>query len=233
MLTISRGQTVINKTLQLQGAHSIEMHFDYPKLIKITTWSKNEISIQGVVNINDGENDNAFSIESSVTGSTITVQSLIKDFEALPRHITIQNGNEKIIFKSKAELTKFQQEHSIAYNQMSYGIDMEIQLEIKVPIDMETEIKSVYGMVEINNFAGPLSVEATYGGVDAALNEKLTGELVAETNYGEILTNLTARFASENDRHEDFHTYVTAKPGAGPRYSFESKYGNVYLRKSQ
>ena len=67
---------------------------------------------------------------------------------------------------------------------------MEIVLDIKVPENTETRIESVYGMVEIKQFTGPLFVEATYGGVDAALQERATGELIAETNYGQIYTNL-------------------------------------------
>jgi hypothetical protein len=31
---------------------------------------------------------------------------------------------------------------------------------------------------------------------------------------------------------KDFHTLVSAKSGKGPTHNFESKYGNVYLRKS-
>jgi hypothetical protein len=75
-------------------------------------------------------------------------------------------------------------------------------------------------------------LESTYGGVDAAVTEKAAGEITAETNYGEIFTNLDTKFGGPESRNKDFHTYVTAKPGSGPHYSFESKYGNVYIRKA-
>jgi hypothetical protein len=63
----------------------------------------------------------------------------------------------------------------------------------------------------------------------AALLERNVGELKAETNFGQIYTNLDIKLSGSE--FEDFHTVVSAKPGSGPRYSFESKYGNVYLRK--
>jgi hypothetical protein len=88
----------------------------------------------------------------------------------------------------------------------------------------------VYGIVEVRGFNGPLSVEATYGGVDVALLERTTGELKAETNYGQIYSNLDLKFTGSE--FEAFHTVISAKPGTGPRYNFESKYGNVYLRKA-
>jgi hypothetical protein len=56
--------------------------------------------------------------------------------------------------------------------------------------------------------------------------------VTAETNFGEIFTNLDAKFGVDNGRDEDFHVNVSAKPGSGPEYSFESKYGNVYIRKA-
>jgi hypothetical protein len=49
-------------------------------------------------------------------------------------------------------------------------------------------------------------------------------------NYGNIYTNFDFKFSG--GEYGDFHTVVNAKPGNGPRYSFESKYGNVYLRKA-
>lgn len=95
---------------------------------------------------------------------------------------------------------------------------------------MQTNILSTYGTIEIKNFNGPLSAESTYGGVDAALAEKLIGDLRVETSYGTFYTNFDFKFSG--DELGDFHSVVNAKPGKGPSYSFESKYGNVYLRKA-
>ena len=50
-------QTEVNKTIAFQQGQTISMHFDYPELIKVSTWDKNEISITGTVTINGGEND--------------------------------------------------------------------------------------------------------------------------------------------------------------------------------
>lgn len=222
-------QTPINKTIPVKAGQKITMHFDYPELVRVSTWDKNEISIQGTASINFGENDDAFVLENSENGNQISINSFIKDMKNLPKKYTvIQSDGKKIMFKDRAELKKYQAENG-QFNSMSTGPEIDIELEIKVPRNFETRVESVYGMVEIKNFTGPLTVDATYGGVDAALLENSVGELIAETNYGQIYTNLNVKFASTEDIA--FHTYVSAKPGSGPRYSFESKYGNVYLRK--
>ena len=107
---------------------------------------------------------------------------------------------------------------------------MDILLEIKVPKEVATKVESVYGIVEVKEFCGPLIVDATYGGIDASLSESRTGELKAETNYGQIYSNLDHQFSGGEE--EDFYTLVSAQLGKGPGYRFESKYGNVYLRKN-
>ncbi len=229
----AHAQTTVNKSLPVKPGQNIEMHFDFPKLIRVSTWDKNEISITGSVSINGGESDDAFKLQTSTSGNTISIRNEIENLKNLPHRYTIVDGSQKIVFKTKDELRKYQAEHGKSkFNMMSSGVDMEILLEIKVPRNMDTRVESIYGMVEINNFTGPLIVQATYGGVDAALTENSTGQVIAETNYGEIYTNLNAKFGGDKLTNKDFHTFVKATPGTGPNYSFESKYGNVYLRKA-
>ena len=219
--------------IPVQSGQKTVMHFDYPEIVRVSTWDKNEISIQGSVSINGGENDDAFEIISSNSGNVISIKNEIKNLRSLPQRITIYDGAQKIVFRNEAEFRKYKQEHGAThYNRTSHGVDMDIFLEIKVPKNFETRVESVYGIVEVKDFIGPLTVDATYGGVDASLTEKATGEITAETNHGEIYTNLDVKFQGESAKQGDFHTYVSAKPGNGPRYNFDSKYGNVYLRKA-
>jgi hypothetical protein len=227
------GQTPVNKIIPVKAGQNIDLHFDYPELVKISTWDKNEISIQGTVSINAGDNDDAFELITTNNGNTITIRNEIKNMKNLPHQITITHGAEKIVFKNKEELKKYKEQHGLTdYNSMSYGLDMDIILEIKVPRNTDTKIESIYGMVEVSDFSGPLSVDAKYGGVDASLIERSVGQITAETNHGEIYSNLDVKFNGEASRHEAFHTVVSATPGNGPAYNFDSKFGNVYLRKA-
>jgi hypothetical protein len=228
--TATLAQRSLNQVVAVAQGQRIEMHFDYPNLIRVTTWDKNEISIRGSVSINGGENDDAFVLSTSSTPGVVTVKSEIVNMKSLPNRITVHQGSEKITFRNEAEFEKYRQQQTRAIDRKHEGVEMKIELEIKVPRNVETFIKSTYGMVEVKDFAGPINVEATYGGVDVSINEKLTGELIAQTNYGEILTNLDSRFES-NKGDDFFYTHVFTKPGSGPRYYVESKYGKIYLRK--
>ena len=197
-------QTPVNKSIPVQSGQKIEMHFDYPELIRVSTWEKNEISIQGSVSINSGESDDAFELITSTAGNTVNVRNEIHNLKNLPQRITITRDGQKMVFKSKADYKKYADQNGKDYNMMSSGVDMDIHLEIKVPRNVETRVESVYGMVEVREFTGPLTVEATYGGVDAALAERSTGELIAETNYGHIYTNLELKFSGTTFRKKTF-----------------------------
>lgn len=222
-------QTSVSKVFPVQPGQKLNLYFDYPELIKLSTWDKNEISIQGTVNINAGENDDEFKIENSVAGNEVMIRGGIPNLKQLPQHISISRGGEKIVFKIKADYQRYVDENGKDFGSTSWGSDVRIVVEIRVPKNMETTITSVYGLIEIKDFSGPLTAEATYGGIDAAMVEKSTGKITAETNYGQIYSNLEIKFSGSEFR--DFHTMVSANPGVGPSYNFESKYGNVYLRK--
>jgi hypothetical protein len=223
-------QTTISKSFPVQAGQKVNLYFDHPELIKVSTWDKNEVAVTGSVSINNGENDDAFGLTSSVSGGIVYIRGEMINLKSLPHRITIYRDDKKITFKNKEEYKKYASETGRDYNMMSTGVDIDIVLEVKVPRNLVTEIKSVYGMVEVRGFEGPIDVVSTYGGVDAALNEKLVGELVAETNYGQIYSNLDVKFTGGEEKN--FHSLVIAKPGASPKQSFESKYGNVYLRKA-
>jgi hypothetical protein len=65
LLFVSAGtlaQTNIEKTVAIPKGNTLVMVFDYPELIKIKTWDKQEVLIKGSVSINRGENDDAFEL---------------------------------------------------------------------------------------------------------------------------------------------------------------------------
>jgi hypothetical protein len=226
-------QTKINRTVQVKPGQTLNMHFDYPELIKVTSWDKNEIAITGEVSINGGESDEAFELTVDNSASVISVRNEIRNMKQLPQRVTVMIEGQKITFRNKAEWKRYQDEHGVKASMVNMGVDMDIELEIKVPRNMDTKIMSVYGLVEVRDFQGPLNVEATYGGVDVAISPQTTGELSAETNYGNIYSNLDLKPDTSNSREEDFHLYITARLGQGPKCTVESQYGNVYLRKAR
>lgn len=229
-------QTKVDKTVPIKSSQKLVLNFDYPE-VKVQTWDKNEVSITGTVSINHGEHDSAFELEISSSASDITITSLLRNKEAIPKRIVIKKGDQEFFFKTdnfrSPEVQKFLEENGHDYSYQSHGIIQEIKLTVFVPQNIETVVYSKYGIVEVSGFDGPLAVDSKYGGIDASILAASTGQLTARTQYGEILSNLDTRFDQPpaGEKGDKRWTEISAKLGKGPRYDFESKYGNVYLRK--
>lgn len=228
-------QTKLEKSIPAKAGQKLVMSFEDAELIKVQTWDKKEVFIKGTVSINNGDCDSAFVLEVRQQSDEIQVASRIKDKDNLPHIVTIRKEDMEYVFKVKdrnaPEVQKFLQEHGNIYNYISEGIKKEITLEVFIPTGMETQITSKFAMIEVRDFRAPIAITAQHGGVDASIAPQSIGELTARTQFGEILTNLDIRFDNNNTKDYDHWTVVSAKPGTGPRYTFESKFGKVYLRK--
>jgi hypothetical protein len=223
----SYAQTVTTKTFAASSGQQITLKFDYPK-VKISTWDKNEVSITSHVSINDGESDNAFELQSETVGGKLVISDRIKDMDKLPRRYTIVRNGNKTTYKLKAEYLEARK-NAAGITQSTEGTDIDITVEVKIPVSAITEVKSVYGIVELTDFNAPITVDATYGGIDATITPANTGKLQVTTNYGQMYSNLDLK-VTEHAEHSFFNS-ITAEPGKGPNYKFTSTYGKIYLRK--
>ncbi len=220
-------QTIVNRSYALKAGERLLLKFDYP-VVRVSTWDQKEVSITAKVSINNGENDNAFLLQQDNNNGVLEISSQIKDMDKLPRRYTVVQDGKKIVFKTEEA---FKEYRSKAGNVSSYssGTDIDIKLEIKVPAGTPTEIKSVYGLVELANFNAPVNIDATYGGIDAALDKSRAGQIKATTMYGKIYSNLNLELTDH--KQQDFFNSITAEPGKGPAYAFKSTYGKIYIRK--
>lgn len=228
-------QTEIETKIPVRAGQTLEMHFDDPELIKVRTWDKQEILIKGSVSINRGEHDGAFEITSDQKDNVVVISSRIKDRDNIPKRTVIHKGDQEYYFQTgdpnDPAIQKFFSEHGREYSYMSNGIIHDISLEVFVPRGMASSLEAKFGLVEVTGFEGPLTVNSTFGGVDATVVAAKTGELIARTRFGEILTNLDSPFTPIDRSNESHWTEIRANPGTGPSYQFESKFGKVYLRK--
>ncbi len=221
-------QTKVTRSYPVKQGQQIKLDFDYPKIVKVSTWDKNEVSVTAFVTINGGDNDDAFTLEQTSDNDIITIKNKIVDMDKLPHTYTIMRDGTKTMFKTKEAFQEYKNKNG-QFTYSSNGVDMEITIEVKVPANTNTNVVAKYGIVELVDFNGPVNVNATYGGIDATVNESKTGKLTATTSYGQILTNLDLKITDKTEK--DFFTSFTAEPGKGPTYVFKSTYGKIYLRK--
>jgi hypothetical protein len=230
IITAATAQTKVSKSYPVKPGQKIQLDFDYPKVIRISTWDKNEVSIEALVDINQGDNDTAFVIYNTNEGNELSIRNEIKNMKNLPRLYTVTQGGQKTVFRSKEDYREFiAKTGNQAGRNTSEGVDMQITMEIKVPANTQMNVNAKYGMVELVNFHGPANINAVYGGIDATIEPSGVGKLNAITKYGQIFTNLDLKLTDKEDRN--FFTSITAEPGKGPEYILNSSYGKIYLRK--
>ena len=222
-------QTTVTRSYPVKQGQQVKLDFDYPKIVKVSTWDKNEVSVIAHVSINDGENDSAFVLEDKISDGVITISNEIKNMKNLPHRYTVIQDGKKTVFRSRDDFQEYNRNNPGTRRITSDGIDMEITIEVKVPANTSTDISSTYGIVELVNFNAPVNVNATYGGIDATVVQATTGKLKATTSYGQIYTNLDLKLTDNTQK--DFFSSITAEPGKGPAYIFKSTYGKIYLRK--
>ncbi|WP_421943526.1 hypothetical protein [Pedobacter sp.] len=224
---IAFSQSKINKNYQVSKGQTVAFHFDYPKTIRFSTWDKNEVSVEASVKIDGVEENNVFTIEKSESDGKLMIKNTI-DMDKIPYSYFVSVDGIKHRFTKKADMDLFMKEQNGKVKSNYQTKDIEIIIDVKVPANINTEVTSVYGVVELQDFKGPIKVEATYGGIDAKLNQQLIGKLKMTNRFGKIYTNLTLK---QNEiREERFYTAINATPGQGSSYDLNSSYGNIYLR---
>lgn len=235
----SHAQKQIQEVFTWEDGQKISIDFDYPELIKVQVWDKNEILVKGSVNINFGENDDAFKLSASKTKAGLSINGAIENYKQLPKAITLVHKGEKFVFKSSSynapEIQKFKEENGIKSVEMySQGVHNEILLEVFVPRNADLNIASTYGTIEIFSHPGPLTATSKYGAVDISIMANSKNNILASTRYGEIYTNLDVKFNPSSKEGLIKWTDVSCTiNGGGKALQLSSTYGNLYMRKER
>lgn len=224
-------QNTISKTYPVKAGQQIDLYFDYPKLIKVSSWDKNEIAITATIKVNEGENIDAFTLVDSLNNTALSLRNKI-DWDKIPTMYYLKDQGIKTTFKTKQDFDNYRNENGGNLKNASFyqQKNIEITIEIKVPVNSFTDLKSTYGMIELVGFNGPANIEATYGGIDASMSENQIGKIKLTNRYGAIYSNL--KLTPTDKKDSNFFTSITAEPGKGPAYDLSSSYGNIYLRKA-
>jgi hypothetical protein len=179
----------------------------------------------------DVEKINAFTLADTLNNNTISISNKI-DWDKVPTKYYLIDKGVKTDFKTQQDFDNYKKENGSNLPNASFyqHRNIEVQMEIKVPIGMYTKIKSTYGMIELTDFKNPAHIESIHGGIDASMNEIEIGKIKLTNRHGKIYSNLN--LTATDKKYSSFFTSITAEPGKGPSYDLSSIYGNIYLRKN-
>ena len=233
---ISFSQTKIEKIVPVEQGQHISFDFTWPELITFRSGTGNEIKLVASVDINRGQNDEAFKFTVDQNSSEINIASLIEDYKDLPRKIIIKKGSQEYFFNTddtnSPVIQKFKEEHgNEGYDYLNYGVIMEITLEVWVPSNISIDVYSKFGMIEVNNFNGDMKLHSKFGGID--LSTSGNQAIKVGTKFGEKYTNLTQQIKSISvgDHPGKWDWVLLGNTKTSKQYELKSEFGNIYIRK--
>lgn len=231
-------QKNLNKSIDANDTRTIHMDFKYPETIKISSWDKPEVQITGHVMINNGENDEAFTINYEKESTDLYISSEIKGLDELPKRIMIRKDGENYYFPTDdyndPKVQQFLKENGDNHQYQMHGVIKEITLDILVPRNTELKVVAKYGLVELKDITAPVEVDAKYGGIDLSISPTLSRNVTARTKFGEIYSDLDFKVDKELSEGGEYFKWTTVAAqlnGGGTKCLLTSKFGNVYIRK--
>ncbi|MFY0593083.1 hypothetical protein [Roseivirga sp.] len=235
MLIVLIGQAQEKKTqsYQLKGANKISLQFEYPQIIKIKTWDKNEVQIISYLDINNGKDNENFVLKERSKGSKFSIVSELKGLDRYDNvhmvgrdrdsddddNITITRNGRTITSDKKGIRTR--------------GVEVLIELEVYVPKNIPLEIEAKFGLVEVINSPDELEIMAKFGGADVSIKEDDLSYLSATTSWGRVFSNLNKKFKFKGDDMigKEMRAEIS-ESNRGSSIKVETEFGNVFLRKN-
>ena len=246
------------QTVSASGVEQFFGEFEWGNA-EFSSWDKNEIEIKASYSINGGENDDAFQLEIEESDKQLSVYVDVKNYESLPRRIMVWKDGVKYVFpegKNKEETQNMIREKlgEDAQERYSHGVDIDIQVEIKVPKRLFVQVKSTYGNLGFESFPNKVKAKSTYGGIEAVyaagespneadlfstysyVDVSLPGsegrDIEMTTEYGALYTDMNIELDEGRSEERNYYQHVagTVNRGGTP-IKMESTYSGVYLRK--
>jgi hypothetical protein len=235
-LNLAHGQTKIEKLVPVKQGQQINFDFTWPELITFKTWAGSEIKIVAAVEINKGQNDEAFKFNVDETSSEINITSFIENYKNLPKRIVIHKGGQEYFFNTddtnSPEVRKFKEENGDGgYDYINYGVIMDIVVEVWVPNNISIDVYSKFGMIEVFGFTGDMKIHSRFGGIDLSTSGKEA--IKVGTKFGEKFTNLTEpiKSISAGTHPGNWDWVMLGDTKSSKEHELKSDFGNIYIRK--
>ena len=233
---LSIGQTKIEKVIPVKQGQVINFEFTWPELITIKPWTGREVKLVASVEINKGQNDEAFKFTVDEAADEIHVSSFIENYEDIPRKIVIRKGDQEYFFNTddtnSLEIRNFKKENgSSGYDYINHGVIMNISLELWIPNNISINVYSKYGMIEALGFSGNMKLHSKFGGIDVSTSGNQA--IKAGTKFGEKYTNLglPIKTIAAGLHPGKWDWVLLGNTKSSMEHELKSDFGNIYIRK--
>lgn len=215
-------QRVVEKSFAVDKNERIVLDLKFGEAITIKGWDKKEVAFRAVVEINNGQLNDA----------------LLLDFDEGANRLAVSADYDKQIIKQGRREDCPDHRYS-TYNWNDdgghYAVCSNIVYEIYVPRDADLEVESISSDIELFGLQGPVRAKSISGFVDLSWPDSRGAELSMKTVSGEVFSGLDNLALANKKRGAPLVGYELrgAIGSGGPRVSLESISGNIYIRNIQ
>jgi len=200
----SSAQKVITKKVEVQNK-KVEMKFDFAENIRVEAWSKNTIELEVTVNIDDNRYNDYYSLNVNENSGSVDLIEKV-DFEGIKKMKGTKNLN---------------------------NFNSEINYKLKVPANLEFNLKTISGQIELLGSVGKMSVNSISGFIDYTVPASLKARINLSTISGNVYSNV--KF--DKDASKEISWVETKRElslnGGNLPVELKTISGNIYLRKSK
>ncbi|MEP5610944.1 MAG: hypothetical protein ABJP45_01780 [Cyclobacteriaceae bacterium] len=195
----------VTEAVQLTGQTNLHLDFAFANAIVFKTWDKIEVLVEVEVEINDGENNDIFTLHSSKTSSTVYIEMDKDMWEKIDRGDWRRSRNW---------------ESTINYT-------------VYLPKQLEVDANTISGDYEFEYYGTPMNLKTISGAIDITVTGEAGLDFRAKTITGEVFSDLDIEFPFGKDGlRQIVGQKVQGRIGNGGSESrLETISGNIYLRK--
>ena len=181
----------------------IVMKFSFADSILIETWDKNTIDLRVSADIDKNRYNQYYILKESNEGNTLHLDEDI-DFKAI----------EKIKGKDM-------------------NIDMHIIYRLKVPANLDFDLNTISGQVEVNGAQGKMDINSISGFIDYSIPSGLKAKIDLSTISGNVYSDVKFEDDSEKEMTPvGTKRHLTLNGGNVP-IALKTISGDIYLRKAR
>lgn len=203
-LGLSAQSKKVTESVPLSGQSNLELEFTFADQITFKTWEKQEVLVEVEVEIDNGEDNDIFTLYASKTSSTVYVE-MDKDMWKRAKR---KKGN-------------------------NCSWQTTINYTVYLPREMQVEANTISGNYEFEYFGTPLRLKTISGAIDVTVSGSSNLDFRAKTISGEVFSDVDISFpyGKEGLRQIVGQKFIGRINEGGEESLFETISGNIYLRK--
>jgi len=219
--------------------------------IQIKTYDGSDIKIKSTVMVNGENRNSALTLKTKNSNEGIYIDAYV-EVEDIDKKIIINNQDGNRTFIDLNDKTNFDSNNHSWEGGISIGYDVDAKLQLLIPEEMDVDINTVYGDVNINaklkalnvmsvygmiesdlqniGDMNELNLSSTYDVVDVALPTSINANLSMSSTYGGVYSDLKLG-ASNSHKQIGCGSYDKYElNNGGVKINLVSTYDNIYVR---